>query len=96
MRALSSTALLMASLLLSIAMMQGAAVEIVASGRMTISGPHGSGQLALDSDAELTAPQPDITRAIVVFHGFSATPPDICMMYRKRAAERAPPVSIPC
>jgi pimeloyl-ACP methyl ester carboxylesterase len=45
------------------------AVEKVAKGRLDVLTAHGTGQLALDTEAELTTPHPSITRAIVVFHG---------------------------
>ena len=51
------------------ALAQGEAVKTVAGGRLTVSVAQGSGQLALYTEADLSAPQPGITRAIVIFHG---------------------------
>jgi pimeloyl-ACP methyl ester carboxylesterase len=45
------------------------AVETVASGRLNVATARGSGQLALHAEADLSAPQPGISRAIIVFHG---------------------------
>jgi pimeloyl-ACP methyl ester carboxylesterase len=56
-------------LLLRTALAQGNAVETIASSRLKITVARGSGQLALYSEADLSSSQPEITRAIVVFHG---------------------------
>jgi pimeloyl-ACP methyl ester carboxylesterase len=51
------------------ALAQGNAVETIAGSRLKITLAHASGQLALYSEADLSSFQPEITRAIVVFHG---------------------------
>jgi pimeloyl-ACP methyl ester carboxylesterase len=51
------------------ALAQGNAVETIAGSRLKITLAHASGQLALYSEVDLSSFQPEITRAIVVFHG---------------------------
>jgi pimeloyl-ACP methyl ester carboxylesterase len=61
--------LLTAFLLPQTALTQSNAVKIVAGSRLSVSVAQGSGQLALITEADLSAPQSGITRAIVIFHG---------------------------
>ena len=68
MRAFGLVALLSA-LCAPLALAQRDAVKTVASSRLTVSVNNRSGQLALDSEADLSTPQSGVTRAIVVFHG---------------------------
>jgi pimeloyl-ACP methyl ester carboxylesterase len=68
-RRLWSLLVLIPALCAPLALAQRDAVKNVASGRLTVSVENGSGQLALDSEADLSTPQPGVTRAIVVFHG---------------------------
>ncbi len=55
--------------LLQTVLAQSSTVETIGSNRLNISVTQGSGQLALCSEADLRAPQPGITRSIIVFHG---------------------------
>ena len=48
---------------------QGDAVETIANSRLDVSGAQGKGQLALYTEADLSTPQPDVIRSIIVFHG---------------------------
>ncbi len=45
------------------------AVEIVADQRFTVVTPHGSGQLPIDLSLDWDRPQPQVKRAVVIFHG---------------------------
>jgi pimeloyl-ACP methyl ester carboxylesterase len=60
---------LIALLAAPLALAQNTPVRTIADRLLNISGAHGSGQLALFSEADLSSPQPGVTRAIVVFHG---------------------------
>jgi pimeloyl-ACP methyl ester carboxylesterase len=44
-------------------------VRFIAPGRLRVSRPQGSGELAFYADLDLGKPQPSVIRAIVVFHG---------------------------
>ena len=48
---------------------QSNVVKVVADSRLSVSAAQGTGQLALLTEADLSVPQPGITRAIVIFHG---------------------------
>jgi pimeloyl-ACP methyl ester carboxylesterase len=68
-RRTSSLLVLISLLPLRTALAQGDAVENLASSRLNVSVARGSGQLELYAETNLNAPQPGVTRAIVVFHG---------------------------
>ncbi|MGA2217251.1 MAG: hypothetical protein ABSG51_04145 [Terracidiphilus sp.] len=63
-------------------------VAIVASYLVTLTTSHGSGQFPLDVSLEWNKPQPQVTRAVVMFHGKGR---DVDGYYRslRRAAEDA-------
>jgi pimeloyl-ACP methyl ester carboxylesterase len=65
---------LIAFLPLRAAFAQGDAVKSIADSRLNISFPQGSGQLALYTEGDLSAPHPGILRAIIVFHGLHRDP----------------------
>jgi len=63
-------------------------VAIVASYLITFTTPHGAGQLPIDVSLDWDKPQPQVTRAVVMFHGKGR---DVDGYYRslRRAAESA-------
>ena len=44
-------------------------VEIIASHLVPLTTPHGSGQLPIDFSLDWDKPQPQVTRAVIIFHG---------------------------
>jgi len=44
-------------------------VEIIADHLVQLTTPHGSGQLPMDMSLDWDQPQPQVTRAVVIFHG---------------------------
>ncbi len=44
-------------------------VEIIASHFVALATPHGSGQLPMDFSLDWDKPQPQVTRAVILFHG---------------------------
>lgn len=46
-------------------------VPAVESGRFTVTTPRGSGEMPVETSLDWSVPQPDITRAVIVIHGWS-------------------------
>jgi pimeloyl-ACP methyl ester carboxylesterase len=63
-------------------------VEIIAGQFVTLATPHGSGQMPVDLSLDWDKPQPQVTRAVIIFHGKGR---DVDGYYRslRRAAESA-------
>lgn len=63
-------------------------VEIVASHLVSLTTPHGSGQLPVDFSLDWDKPQPQVKRAVIIFHGKGR---DVDGYYRalRKAAELA-------
>ena len=63
-------------------------VDIIASHFVSLTTPHGSGQLPMDFSLDWDKPQPQVTRAVILFHGKGR---DVDGYYRalRKAAELA-------